>query len=198
MKLSTQYLEKAWNDKAGDFDERIRRFAQTMTEQIDSLSDIATAFSHFGKLPESTMLKICINDVLSSVVTLYRNEEYEISLHLPDKAMYVYADESQLLRVFNNLLKNAQQAFVPERRGQLNVSLIEIKDKARVVISDNGCGMSDEQKKKIFQPNFTTKTSGSGLGLAMVKNIVDGFNGRIWFESVENVGTTFSVEFPLA
>ena len=67
-----------------------------------------------------------------------------------------------------------------------------------MVISDNGIGISDEQKKRIFQPNFTTKSSGTGLGLAMVKNIVDGFGGNIWFESAENIGTTFSVEFPVA
>ena len=198
MKLSTQYLEKAWSDKAEDFDERLKRYTQTMVEQIDSLSDIATAFSHFGKMPESTLVKICLNDVLSSVITLYRSEDYDITLQLPDKALYIFADESQMLRVFNNLLKNAQQAFVPARRGLIHVMLKAEANKALVVVQDNGVGMSEEQKKKIFQPNFTTKSSGTGLGLAMVKNIVTSFNGRIWFESVEDVGTTFGVELPLA
>ncbi len=198
MKLSTQYLEKAWNDKADDFDKRLKRFSQTMIEQIDSLSDIATAFSHFGKMPESTMIKICLNDVLSNVVTLYRSDAYDIILQIPDTAIYIYADESQMLRVFNNLLKNAQQAMDSTRRGIINISLSKKEDKTVVVISDNGIGISDEQKKRIFQPNFTTKSSGTGLGLAMVKNIVDGFGGNIWFESAENIGTTFSVEFPVA
>ncbi|MPM11249.1 Adaptive-response sensory-kinase SasA [bioreactor metagenome] len=198
MKLSTQYLEKAWNDKADDFNERLKRYSQTMVEQIDSLSDIATAFSHFGKMPESTVVKICLNDVLSSVITLYRSEDYDITLQLPDSALYVFADESQMLRVFNNLLKNAQQAFDPLRRGVIHITLTGEEGKATVVVQDNGIGMSQEQKKKIFQPNFTTKSSGTGLGLAMVKNIVSGFGGRIWFESVENAGTTFSVELPLA
>ncbi|KAF5040314.1 Adaptive-response sensory-kinase SasA [anaerobic digester metagenome] len=197
MKLSTQYLEKAWNDKTDDFDERLKRYTQIMVEQIDSLSDIATAFSHFGKMPESTVVKICLNDVLSSVITLYRSEDSDITLQLPDSALYVFADESQMLRVFNNLLKNAQQAFVPARRGMIHVTLKVEENKALVVVQDNGVGMSEEQKKKIFQPNFTTKSSGTGLGLAMVKNIVTGFDGRIWFESVEDFGTTFSVELPL-
>jgi signal transduction histidine kinase len=198
MKLSTQYLEKAWGDKAADFDERLKRFAQTMTEQIDSLSDIATAFSNFGKMPESTVVRICINDVLGSVVTLYRSEEYDISLHIPDTALYVMADESQMLRVFNNLIKNAQQAFVVGRRGNVDVSLKSEKGIATVIVSDNGIGISPDLQKKIFQPNFTTKSSGTGLGLAMVKNIVDGFGGKITFVSVENSGTTFNVDLPLA
>jgi len=198
MKLSTQYLEKAWNDKTGDFDERIKRYTQVMIEQIDSLSDIATAFSHFGKMPESNMVKICMNDVLSSVITLYRSEDYDITLQLPDHALYVSADESQMLRVFNNLLKNAQQAFDPGRRGMIHVFLSSTKGVVQVVVQDNGVGIPEEKKVKIFQPNFTTKSSGTGLGLAMVKNIVTSFNGRIWFESIENIGTTFTVELPQA
>jgi len=198
MKLSTQYLEKAWNDKTGDFDERIKRYTQVMIEQIDSLSDIATAFSHFGKMPESNMVKICMNDVLSGVITLYRSEEYDITLQQPDNALYVNADESQMLRVFNNLLKNAQQAFDPDRRGMIHVFLTSAKGVVKVVIQDNGVGIPEEKTVKIFQPNFTTKSSGTGLGLAMVKNIVTSFGGRIWFESVENEGTTFTVELPQA
>lgn len=198
MKLSTQYLEKAWNDKAPDFNERLKRFSQTMTEQIDSLSDIATAFSSFGKLPESSSVKICINDIIGSVVTLYRNDEYDITLQMPETALFVLADESQLLRVFNNLLKNAQQAFVTERRGSIMVSLKQSGEQIEVIVQDNGCGISDEMQKKIFQPNFTTKSSGSGLGLAMVKNIVQGFGGNITFKSEQNVGSVFTVMLPQA
>ncbi len=198
MKLSTQYLEKAWRDNAKDFDERLKRYSQTMVEQIDSLSDIATAFSNFGKLPESTVVRICINDILSSVVTLYRSDEYDISLSVPDKALYVLADESQMLRVFNNLLKNAQQAFVDGQRGNISVTMIQEDGRITVIVKDNGCGIPDDMRKKIFQPNFTTKSSGSGLGLAMVRNIVTGFGGQVSFESESGKGTSFMVVLPIA
>ena len=168
MKLSTQYLEKAWNDKADDFDKRLKRFSQTMIEQIDSLSDIATAFSHFGKMPESTMIKICLNDVLSNVVTLYRSDAYDIILQIPDTAIYIYADESQMLRVFNNLLKNAQQAMDSTRRGIINISLSK-KKKNLVVISDNGIGISDEQKKEYSSRILPQNHQGQSLDWQWLK-----------------------------
>lgn len=195
MKLSTQYLQKAWKDDAPDFNERMERFSKTMIEQINNLSDIATAFSHFGKMPESAPNRICLNDVLSNVVTLFRSEDYDINLSIPDSAIYITADENQMQRVFNNLIKNAQQSFAENRRGIIDISLSSDENSILIVIKDNGIGISEEQKKKIFQPNFTTKSSGTGLGLAIVKNIVSSFNGKIWFESVENLGTVFSIEF---
>lgn len=79
--------------------------------------------------------------------------------------------------------------------GIIDISLSSDENSILIVIKDNGIGISEEQKKKIFQPNFTTKSSGTGLGLAIVKNIVSSFNGKIWFESVENLGTVFSIEF---
>ena len=111
----------------------------------------------------------------------------------------VFLDKNQWMRVLNNLIKNAMQAVPAERKGKVQVSLEtdRIYKKARLSIQDNGCGISEEQQKKIFVPYFTSKTSGSGIGLAMCKNIVEAANGHIWFETQLDEGTTFFVEFPL-
>ncbi len=197
MKLSTQYLERAWQDNSDDFDERLKRFTSTMIEQINNLSEIASEFSNFGKMPESKVEKICINDIISGVITLFRTEDYDIVFEQPDEALYVMGDESRVLRVFNNLFKNAQQAFVADRRGKISVHLSHNGNKSLISVSDNGSGVPEDVQRRIFQPNFTTKSSGTGLGLAMVKNILTEMGGNISFESKAGEGTTFFIELPL-
>ncbi|MBN2728311.1 MAG: hypothetical protein JXR53_03725 [Bacteroidales bacterium] len=197
MKLSTQYLERAWQDGSEDFDERLKRFTSTMIEQINNLSEIASEFSNFGKMPESKVEKICINDIISGVITLFRSEDNDIVFEQPDEALYIMGDESRILRVFNNLFKNAQQAFVADRRGKISVQLSRIDNRIQISVSDNGSGVPEDVKRRIFQPNFTTKSSGTGLGLAMVKNILTEMGGSISFESKAGEGTTFFIELPL-
>jgi signal transduction histidine kinase len=101
-----------------------------------------------------------------------------------------------MLRVFNNLLRNAIQAIPEEKEGRIDVMLKQEGKHYCFSVSDNGTGISDELREKIFSPNFTTKNAGMGLGLAMVKNIVESSEGRIWFESELGKGTVFYVELP--
>lgn len=196
MKLSTQYLEKAWKDGTDEFDERLKRYTQTMIEQINNLSEIASEFSNFGKMPETKVERICINDIISGVITLFRSEEDDIIFEHPDEALYIMGDESRVLRVFNNLFKNAQQAFVADRRGKISVQLSSANNEILISVSDNGSGVPEDVQRRIFQPNFTTKSSGTGLGLAMVKNILTEMGGTISFESKAGEGTTFFIELP--
>ena len=102
-----------------------------------------------------------------------------------------------MLRVFTNLVKNAVQAITPGRHGKIDVKLYAENGNCIVSIQDNGHGISDDKIPKIFTPNFTTKTGGTGLGLAMVKSIVENSNGKIWFETAEEIGTTFFVSLPV-
>ncbi|MBN4072941.1 ATP-binding protein, partial [Crocinitomix catalasitica] len=108
----------------------------------------------------------------------------------------IWADKDLLLRVFNNLIKNAIQAVSAGESGKIRLRLVEGGDSYLVSVQDNGKGISQEQKENIFLPYFTTKSTGTGLGLAMSKQIVEGMKGRIWFESELNKGTTFYVSFP--
>ncbi len=194
MKLSIQMLERSMNDGADDLNERITRTAKTLIEQIDTLSNIATEFSSFAQMPKSNIERVDLRHLLESTVQLYQNSEVSVSLHLPiEEGCMVNADKEQLLRVFNNLIKNSIQAIPEERAGQIVVELSKEKSNWIVSVSDNGSGIEDDLRDRIFVPNFTTKSSGMGLGLAMVKNIVESVNGEIWFESEIDKGTVFYI-----
>ena len=195
IKLSVQYLHKAWNDKAPDFDERLKKFTLTLVEQIDSLSAIATAFSDFAIMPQSNLEKVNIVAVINNAIEIYSDKQ-SVKLSFDSKCgndCHTLADRQQLLRVFNNVLKNAFQAVEELENAVITVQFYEEKPYYMVCISDNGKGISDEQKEKIFVPNFTTKTNGMGLGLAMTKNIIDSFNGKIYFESLGGTKTSFYI-----
>jgi two-component system, NtrC family, nitrogen regulation sensor histidine kinase NtrY len=198
MKLSVQYLQKAWDDKTPDWEKRLARFTRTIVEQIDSLSEIASEFSDFAKMPVATIEKIELTGIIKSAAELYQHHHHiRISINSEDQPYYVSADKRQLLRVFNNLIQNAVQAIGKKEDGVIKI-MISGEDAIYVVsITDNGTGITDEQAEKIFSPSFTTKSSGMGLGLAMVKSILTTFNGTVSFESIPGEGTTFKIKIPV-
>ena len=125
----------------------------------------------------------------------YPNKNIRLINHIHSVELWVKGDRDQCLRVFNNILKNAVQALEESRDPLIDISHDLSGEKVTIVIRDNGCGIDDQLKPKIFTPNFTTKNTGSGLGLAMVKNIIDGFGGNIWFESEKGSKTIFYLQF---
>jgi len=199
MKLSVQHLQKSWLDKADNWDERLDKFSKTIIEQIDSLSVIASEFSNFAKMPKSSNEVIELSELIQSTIELYKNFDNITINFVKDnlKKYFVFADKKQLLRVFNNLIKNSMQAFDDLQKGIINISINNNIDYYKISISDNGTGISKEQLNKIFSPNFTTKTGGMGLGLAMVKSIIESANGSISFYSEEGIGTTFDIMLPV-
>ena len=198
MKLSIQHLKRAWDDKAPDWDQRLKRFTDTMVEQIDSMAEIATAFSDFAKMPKAQLVVSDLNTLIHSSVDLFKsNPDVEIQLELSNRPMPVYADPKQLLRVFNNLLKNSVQALDGISGASIRIRTWVEQETLMVCFSDNGPGIPSTQADKIFVPNFTTKSGGMGLGLAMVKNIVINSGGQIWFESEENQDTVFYISLPM-
>ncbi|MCF8277108.1 MAG: GHKL domain-containing protein [Flavobacteriales bacterium] len=199
MKLSIQMLQRSKNDGAEDLGERIDKVTNTLVEQIDTLSNIASEFSSFAQMPKSNIESVDLKHLLESVAELHQNNEVVIVLETQtDGPSCVMADKDQMLRVFNNLIKNAIQAVSEGTNPQIVLRLKPENGLWIVSVTDNGSGIPEELQEKIFVPNFTTKTSGMGLGLAMVKNIVESANGKIWFETSESEGTTFYVSFPTA
>ena len=197
MKLSIQHLQRLAEDDSTNLNERIERTSKTLIDQIETLTKIADEFSNFAKMPTAREEKINLVPIIETTIDLYKEENIIISLTDKCKGKAtVIADKDQISRVFNNLIKNAIQAIPENVKGKIEVIIERKEDYILIEIKDNGSGISEAQKDKIFVPNFTTKTTGMGLGLAMVKNIIENDNGSIWFETEENKGTSFFIKFP--
>jgi two-component system nitrogen regulation sensor histidine kinase NtrY len=196
MKLNIQHLQRIASINPDDMAERVNKVSEVLIEQIDTLSHIATEFSNFAKLPKTNPEIINVNEVLKNVAHLFKqNTDCEIKLYIT-QSQFILADREQCLRIFTNMLKNAEQAIPADRQGKIEIITFSNETEVIIKIRDNGCGIPDELRARMFTPNFTTKTTGTGLGLAMVKNYITAFGGTIFFETVENEGTTFTISIP--
>jgi len=198
MKLRVQQLERTWKEKPEEFNGRLHAFSESMIEQIDALARIANEFSHFAKMPKPNLALENLDTTLHSVIELFDNVQqvkitYRAQLLHP---ALVLVDKDQLIRVLNNLLNNAIQAIPTGRNGEIDVCLRVSEHHVIVRIQDNGVGITQENKQRIFVPNFTTKSNGTGLGLAMVKTIVEQNQGSVFFRSKEEKGASFFISLP--
>jgi nitrogen fixation/metabolism regulation signal transduction histidine kinase len=197
MKLSIQYLQKSIDNNQPNVKELSANVANTLVEQIDHLSKIAADFSQFANIGNINVEKFDLHEVLRSLKELYQpDENVEFVWRPVHEPIVVEADKTQMNRLFTNLFTNAIEACDGKCRLEVKEELFN--GAIRVNIMDNGEGIAPEMQSRIFIPNFTTKSSGTGLGLAMCKGIIEQAKGRIWFETEEGHGTTFHVELPLA
>ncbi len=199
MKLSIQYLQKAIDNNQPNVKELSSSVAHTLVEQIDHLSKIAADFSQFANIGSTNITTFDLHEVISSLKGLYQSDEsIQFDWWPVNNEAIINADRTQMNRLFTNLFTNAVQAC--ESNGGCKIEVSEKIDDGKILISvkDNGEGIPKEMQSRIFVPNFTTKSSGAGLGLAMCKGIVEQAQGRIWFETEEGKGSTFFVELPLA
>ncbi|WDF69379.1 HAMP domain-containing sensor histidine kinase [Sphingobacterium oryzagri] len=201
MKLGIQQLMRSYNEDDERFAERFLRISNSVIEQIDSLSKIATEFSAFAKLPETNLVKINLIEKILKVMNLFNSSASTVVIlnnETNDRAIYILGDRDQMLRSFNNLFKNAIEASVGRKKTKINVEVsYKDDDYVQILIQDNGYGISDDVIPNIFKPNFTTKSSGTGLGLAFVKQTVTGIGGKIEFITKANTGTTFIITLPI-
>ncbi len=198
MKLSIQYLQKAIDNDSVNVKEMTAGVAKTLVEQIDHLAKIAADFSQFANIGNPKLEVFDLHDMLYSLSSLYETTENMLFKWVPvHQRIMLNADKTQLNRLFTNLLQNAVEACEDKEKKVISISE-ELNDGHIIVkISDNGEGIPVQTRSKIFMPNFTTKSSGTGLGLAMSKTIVEQAKGKIWFETQEKEGTTFFVELPV-
>ena len=198
MKLSIQYLQKAIDNNSPNVKAMTANVARTLVEQIDHLSKIASDFSQFANIGNPKNEVFDLHELLYSLSSLYEaTENLDFRWEPVNNKVLLFADKTQLNRLFTNLLQNAIEASTTRSQRIIRMHEELDVDSVTISISDNGTGIPEATRAKIFIPNFTTKSSGTGLGLAMSKSIVEQANGEIWFKTEEGVGTTFFVKLPL-
>lgn len=195
MRLSVQSFQRKFNPTDENIHQKVEEFSHTLIQQIDTMSSIASAFSNFAKMPAQQSEELNVPQVVKLALDIF-NEDY-ITFEAENDNIIANFDRTQLIRVVTNLVKNSIQA-IPEaaKNPEIKVTVFAKNKSVYITVKDNGIGISEDNKSKVFEPKFTTKTSGMGLGLAMVKNIVETYSGSITFTSQLGKGTTFIVEFP--
>ncbi len=200
MKLTLQHMKIR---VSGDQEEKtkLEKSINSLLHNIETLSDIATSFSNYAQMPVPEKEPFDIVGLLKRTVNIYMNSEQEadIKVYIPDEPVTVEGDPGWIGRTFSNLIINGIQATEKGRKPAIEITLEKtMTGKIVIKISDNGKGISDEIRDKIFMPNFSTKYSGSGIGLAIAKRAIEHAGGKIWFESVIDKGTSFYIELPAA
>lgn len=200
MRLSVQLLQRSAEQQGGETEERIQRTTRTLLEQIDALSDIASSFSQYAKLPVNNPQPFDLAELVGNLVNLYDNaDNIAFSYEVDPTVDYTFnGDKTNLNSAIGNIIKNATQAIGLKPDGKLEVKLQSVESTFVVRVKDNGKGIKEEDKKMIFVPNFTTKTGGSGVGLSLAYNIIQSAGGTITFESQEGEGTEFVITLPRA
>jgi nitrogen fixation/metabolism regulation signal transduction histidine kinase len=196
MKLSIQHLQRAF-ESGRDVEELFKKTSKLLIDQIESLSTMAGEFSGFAQMPSRAPEAFNVSEVLSDTLSLYELYDRIKFKRSISENVYVLADKEQIKRVFTNLLKNALQAIPDEKDGEISIQLWSDESKVQIRVQDNGVGIQEELRKKAFIPNFSTKNSGMGLGLAISRKIVESSGGEIGFTSEVGAGTTFELWLPL-
>ena len=196
MRLTVQSFQRKFDEKDPNLQQKLKDYSETLIQQIDAMSSVASAFSNFASMPAQDNENLNVVEVVDLTLDIF-NEDYIVFESL-ESEIISKMDRTQLVRIINNLVKNAIQS-IPENQIQkaILVSVKKVESDVLISVKDNGIGIEPENIERIFEPKFTTKTSGMGLGLGIIKNIIENYKGTITFESEFNKGTTFTVSLPL-
>lgn len=195
MKLSVQSFERNFDEQDDKNEEKVLEFTQTIIQQIDTMSSIASAFSNFSEMPIQQGDKTNIVKAIKLALEIFKDEN--ITFKSDFDKIIINIDKPQIVRIMTNLIKNSIQACQNVSSPKISVTLKQKENVVEIRVKDNGQGIPKEIRPNIFEPNFTTKSSGMGLGLGMVKNLVNSYDGKIDFETQIQKGTTFKITFPL-
>lgn len=195
MRLSVQSFERKFDSNDPNSEQKIKEFSKTLVQQIDTMSNIASAFSNFADMPAQQKETLNVVKVVKLALDIF----HEPFIHFisDEEEIIAKLDRTQLIRVVTNLVKNAVQALPEIENPRILVTVASEDADVKISVADNGVGISDEFKDKVYEPKFTTKSSGMGLGLGMVKNIVENYGGKIDFTSQLSKGTVFTIKFPI-
>lgn len=194
MRLSVQHFERVIIKENPDLKGKVLDFSKMLIQQIDTMNTVVSAFSNFSSLGEENREVFFLEEAIDRLVKLYKEDG--LTFRKPDYRCLVNIDKSHLTRILNNIIKNAIESIPKDRKKNINITINAVDLFWEIELKDNGVGIPENLHSKIFEPKFTTKNSGMGLGLAMVKNIIDDFNGKITFISKLEEGTTFYIKIP--
>ena len=196
MRLTVQSFQRKFDANDPNLKQKINDYSETLIQQIDTMTSVASAFSNFASMPAQQNETLNVVDVVELTMDIF-NEEYIVFV-AEEAEIISIIDRTQLIRIITNLVKNAIQS-IPEKQEIKSILVTIKKDSNNVLItvSDNGIGIAAEDFNRIFEPKFTTKSSGMGLGLGIIKNIIENYKGTITFESHKGKGTTFTVSLPI-
>ena len=196
MRLTVQSFQRKFDPNDADVRQKMKDYSETLIQQIDTMSAVASAFSNFASMPAQQNETLNVVNVVDLAMDIF-NEEY-IVFKSDSPEIISKIDRTQLIRIITNLVKNAIQA-IPENQETKSIIVTVKKEQNNVLITvaDNGIGIQTKDISRIFEPKFTTKSSGMGLGLGIIKNIIENYKGTITFESKFGKGTTFTVSLPI-
>ena len=194
MRLSVQSFQSKFDPNDKQILTKVNEYSKTLIQQIDTMSKIAEAFSSFAKMPAQNLELLDLEEVIDYAIDIFPNSY--VTFLKPDKKIKMQFDRDHLNRIITNLLKNSVQSIPDSRDPKIKVKLYQNNDIVYIEVEDNGAGIDEVISQKIFEPKFTTKTSGMGLGLPMVKNIIEVYQGSISFQTNINKGTIFKISFP--
>jgi nitrogen fixation/metabolism regulation signal transduction histidine kinase len=195
MKLSIQQMLRVYDPNDTQSTEKVKRVLNSIIEQIDGMTRIANEFSRFAKMPDPNKKNIDLILLIENTVSFFEAEEnITFNLISAEKQLFMNIDKKQWVQVFNNLFQNAIHALDGKKNGEISIRVSKENNSVFIDIADNGSGISKQEQEKLFIPYFTTKSSGTGIGLSMVKQIIENHDGEISFVSELNKGTTFRIK----
>ena len=194
MKLMMQNFERKFDPNDPNNETKVKNLSEVIIGQIEVISRVATAFSEFAQLPKRNDEEINLNREIRNVLTIFSDEN--IFIHASHDNIMMKIDKDYLARIVINLVTNASQAKADNRKSVINVDIEKIEKRIKIIVNDNGVGISPDKLEKIFDPNFTSKNSGMGIGLTMVKRMVEDYNGTITVVSEVDKGATFTISMP--
>lgn len=194
MKLTIQNFERKFDPTDVDIHKKVKHLSKTMVDQIDLVATVANAFSQFAQLPEKNNEVFDVNKEVKNIINIFSDEK--IYFHSNKDEIMIEMDKIYLSRIITNLVSNASQASDEERENIINVDIEQRQKRIIITVEDHGIGIAEEHHGRIFEPNFTSKSSGMGLGLTMVRKMIEDYKGEISIKSELGKGTTFTISLP--
>lgn len=194
MKLTIQNFERKFDPEDPNIRERVKQMSKTIVDQIDLIATVASAFSEFAKLPEKNNEVINLNTEVEDILRVFNDDS--IFMHANKSNIMINMDRIYLSRIITNLVTNAKQAESDQRKLIINVDVEQHQRRVMISVQDNGIGIPENMYERIFEPNFTSKNSGMGLGLSMVRKMIEDYKGEISVKSEVGKGSTFIITLP--